>query len=138
MNIRYMTLEDRTLAKALRDHASDELFALRVQAKNGYVIEENKLPVGIMHHCIFWDSLPLMNLIYIAQEHRRKGYGTQAMRLWEEDMHRRGYKMVMISTQADEDAQHFYRKLGYADCGGWVLDNQPTELFMKKALRDPT
>lgn len=58
------------------------------------------------------------------------------MRFWEEDMRRRGYKMVMISTQADEEAQHFYRKLGYIDCGALVLDGQPTELFIKKAFID--
>lgn len=49
-------------------------------------------------------------------------------------MRRRGYEMVMISTQADEEAQHFYRKLGYVDCGAWMLDSQPAELFMKKNL----
>ena len=134
MIIRYMTSEDRAFARTLRDHATDEQFALRVQARNGYVLEEDGMPIGIMHHCIFWDSLPLMNLIYIAEEHRRKGYGAEAMHFWEEDMRQRGYKMVMISTQADEEAQHFYRKLGYVDCGAWVLDSQPTELFMKKAF----
>ncbi|MBQ8618023.1 MAG: GNAT family N-acetyltransferase [Clostridia bacterium] len=135
MNIRYMTPEDRAFAKTLRDHATDEQFALRVQARNGYVLEEDGVSVGIMHHCIFWDSLPIMNLIYLAEEHRRKGYGAQAMRAWEADMLRRGYKMVMISTQADEEAQHFYRKLGYVDCGAWVLNNEPTELFLCKTLK---
>lgn len=134
MNIRYMTPEDRAFAQTLRDHATEEQFLLRVQARNGYVIEDHGRPVGIMHHCIFWDSLPLMNLIYFPEAHRRKGYGTQAMRAWEEDMRSRGYKTVMISTQADEEAQHFYRKLGYTDCGAWVLDHQPAELFMKKTL----
>lgn len=134
MNIRYMTPEDRAFAKTLRDHATDEQFALRVQAQNGYILEENGVRVGIMHHCVFWDSLPIMNLIYLPEEHRRKGYGRKAMQAWEDDMRRRGYEMVMISTQADEEAQHFYRKLGYVDCGAWVLDGQPTELFLKKSL----
>ena len=30
--------------------------------------------------------------------------------------------MVMTSTQVDEEAQHFYRKLGYKDAGGFVVD----------------
>lgn len=49
-----------------------------------------------------------------------------------------GYKMVMTSTQADEDSQHFYRKLGYIDKGCLLLDNtpfeQPMEMFMIKVL----
>lgn len=66
MIIRYMTSEDRAFVKTLRDHATDEQFALRMQARNGYVLEEGGIPIGIMHHCIFWDSLPLMNLIHIS------------------------------------------------------------------------
>ena len=38
----------------------------------------------------------------------------------------------------DEDSQHFYRKLGYKDCGCLVLNipgfEQPLEMFMAKAL----
>ncbi len=49
-----------------------------------------------------------------------------------------GHKMVITSTQIDEEAQHFYRKLGYIDKGGLFFDNtpfeQPQELFMVKVL----
>jgi len=41
-----------------------------------------------------------------------------------------GYVAVMTSTNSDEQAQHFYRKLGYKDCGCLILDiprmEQPT------------
>lgn len=44
--------------------------------------------------------------------------------------------MVLTSTQVDEDARQFYRKLGYKDCGGFTIDvpgyEQPMELFMVK------
>ena len=47
-----------------------------------------------------------------------------------------GCGMVMTSTQVDESAQHFYRKLGYRDAGGFVVDipgcEQPMELIMVK------
>ena len=53
-------------------------------------------------------------------------------------MKNQGYGMVMTSTQVDEDAQHFYRKLGYKDCGGFTVDipgyEQPMEMFMNKAI----
>ena len=45
---------------------------------------------------------------------------------------------IMTSTQVDEEAQHFYRKLGYKDCGGFTVDvpgyEQPMEMIMIKAL----
>jgi hypothetical protein len=46
--------------------------------------------------------------------------------------------MLLTSTQVDEDAQHFYRRLGYKYCGGLTVDvpgyEQPMELFMVKQL----
>ena len=46
--------------------------------------------------------------------------------------------ILLTSTQVDEEAQHFYRKLGYKDCGGFVIDvpgyEQPMELFMIKGI----
>jgi hypothetical protein len=49
-----------------------------------------------------------------------------------------GYKMVMTSTQADEQAQHFYRKLGYMERGCLCLDgtpyDQPQEILMIKVV----
>ncbi|NLV92595.1 MAG: GNAT family N-acetyltransferase, partial [Firmicutes bacterium] len=42
--------------------------------------------------------------------------------------------IVMTSTQADEEGQHFYRKLGYRDIGGFVLPGEPLELIMIKEL----
>ena len=49
-----------------------------------------------------------------------------------------GYTMTLTSTQADEDAQFFYRRLQYQDCGILVLNDcplsQPAELFLCKTL----
>ncbi len=55
---------------------------------------------------------------------------------WEKDMKEQGYGMLLTSSQADETAQHFYRKLGYQDCGGLMITipayAQPMELFFAK------
>ena len=52
---------------------------------------------------------------------RKKGYGKRLMAHWEADMKSKGYEITLTSTQVDENAQHFYRKLGYKDCGGLFL-----------------
>lgn len=53
-------------------------------------------------------------------------------------MKQAGYGMVMTSTQVDETAQHFYRKLGYKDAGGFVINipkyQQPMELILIKEI----
>jgi ribosomal protein S18 acetylase RimI-like enzyme len=91
-----------------------------------------------MRYNLFWDNTPFLTLIYIDDAYQGKGYGRQAMLHWENEMRELGYKMVMTSTQADEQAQHFYRKLGYLDRGCLVLDNtpceQPLEIMMIKTI----
>ena len=60
------------------------------------------------------------------------------MEYWEKDMKAQGYGMLLTSTQVNENAQHFYRKLGYKDCGGFVVNiskyARPMEIFFMKAL----
>ena len=77
-------------------------------------------------------------MLFVDQEYQRKGYGKHLMEYWENDMKMQGYKMLLTSTQVDEEAQHFYRKLGYKDCGGFVIDvseyAQPMEMFFLKSI----
>ena len=77
-------------------------------------------------------------MIFIDCQYQGKGYGKQLIQYWENDMKRRGYEMLLTSTQVDEKAQHFYRKLGYKDCGGFVIDipqyAQPMEMFFIKSI----
>ena len=114
---------------------------LSAAGRLGFVICENGVPVGLLHYCPLWDNLPFLNLIVLLPEHRRRGIGRRAMALWEEEMSRLGYRMALTSTQADEDAQFFYRRLHYRDCGVLVLNDcplaQPAELFLCKTLPAP-
>ena len=138
MEIRYVREKDREFVMSIDRHVNDDQFVNRVNARMGYVIWENECPIGVMSHCILWDNLPFLNFIYIIEEYRNKGYGQNAMKRWEQDMKHQGYRMVLISTQVDESAQGFYRKLGYVDCGGLLFDHtpfdQPMEMFMRKVL----
>lgn len=62
------------------------------------------------------------------------------MEFWENEMKRKGYDLLLTSTQVNEEAQHFYRKLGFKDCGCMVFDipgyEQPLEMFMYKSLKE--
>ena len=133
-----MTRQDKALAMGMDAQMDESAFQNRVLTKSGYVLWEGEQPVGLMHHCVLWDNLPFLNLLYVLENQRGKGFGTQAMAHWEREMKDQGYKMVLLSTQADESAQHFYRKLGYVDCGSLVFQNtpfdQPAELFFRKVL----
>lgn len=138
MQVKYAEMADKEFVMSIDKHANEVSYNHHVYSKSGYVLWEHNKPVGLMNHCVLWDNLPFMNLIYVKEQYRNRGFGSQAIQFWEDDMKKQGYKMVLISTQADESAQHLYRKLGYIDCGGLLFHDtpmeQPMEIFLRKVL----
>ncbi|MDE7338952.1 MAG: GNAT family N-acetyltransferase [Lachnospiraceae bacterium] len=135
--IRYVQPDDKEFWYSLDRHLPEPGFMEKVNTARGYVLLEDGIPRGLLRYGLFWDNTPFCNLLFVEEAYRSKGYGRQLMEHWENDMERQGYGMLLTSTQVDENAQHFYRKLGYKDCGGFVVDipgyEQPMELFLIKA-----
>lgn len=97
-------------------------------------LEQDGIFIGWMRYGLFWDSIPFLNMMFLLEPYRRKGYGREALLAWEVKQARRGFLQVMTSTAAKEPAQHFYRKLGYRDAGGFFPLGEPYELLLVKEL----
>lgn len=138
IEIRYAALADKEFWYRLDRHLPEREFEKKVRDRQGYVLSEDQKPRAILRYNLFWDNTPFCTLVFVDWSSQRKGYGRKLMEHWEQDMRDQGYGMLMTSTQVDEEAQHFYRKLGYKDCGGVTFDipgfEQPMELFLSKAL----
>ena len=136
--IRYVSETDKNFWFGLDEHMRESEFYLKIRDKRGYIISDNEKPIGIMRYNLFWDNTPFLTMLHFQEASRGKGFGKQAMLFWENEMRMLGYTMVMTSTQVNEQAQHFYRKLGYKDRGGVILDGtpfaQPQEIIMLKVL----
>ena len=136
--IRYMQMKDQEFWFRLDKNLSEKEFANKVREKQGYVLTKNGKPVGLLRYNLFWDNTPFCTMLFVDWEEQGKGCGKKLMEYWEAEMKAQGYAMLLTSTQADETAQHFYRKLGYKDCGGLVIDipeyTQPMEIFLIKAI----
>ena len=136
--IRYMQKEDREFWYSLDRHLPQKEFDRKVRDQNGYVLTVNGQPAGLLRYQFFWDQLPFCTLIYVHPDYQRKGLGKRLMRHWEQEMKDQGHPLVLTSTQVDESAQHFYRKLGYKECGALILEfskyAQPMEMFLIKPL----
>lgn len=138
MEIRYAKRSDRDFWFTLDKHLPAAEFDRKVRDNMGYVLLENDTPIALLRYNLFWDNTPFCTLLFVDARYHRKGYGKALLSFWEEDMRRAGYGMVMTSTQVDEDAQHFYRKAGYSDAGGFVVNipayEQPMEMIMIKEI----
>lgn len=136
--IRKVEMQDKEAWYLLDKHLPESEFEEKVRCGQGYVCVEDEKIVGVLRYNLFWDNTPFCTMLFIDSNCRSVGYGKQLMEHWEQDMKSKGYGMLMTSTQVDEDAQHFYRKLGYKDCGGFVVDvpgyEQPMEMIMIKAV----
>lgn len=138
LGIRYAQMDDAEFWYRLDKHLPRSEFSNKVRDKRGYILLENGKPIGLLRYNLFWDNTPFCTMLFVDWAYQNKGYGKKLMEYWETDMKRQGYGMVLTSTQVDEEAQHFYRKLGYKDCGGFVIDipnyEQPMELFLIKRI----
>lgn len=136
--IRYVQKEDRDFWLKLDGHLSETEFERKIRDKMGYVLIENNIPIGLLRYHLFWDNTPFCTMLFVEWEYQQNGYGRKLIEFWENDMKSLGYGMIMTSTQVDEDAQHFYRKMGYQDSGGLIINipkyEQPMELFFIKAI----
>ena len=138
MQIRYLEQEDKAFWFNLDTHLSEAEFEKKIREKMGYVLLAGGVPVGLLRYNLFWDNTPFCTMLFVDWAHQGKGYGKALMAHWEEDMKKAGYGMLMTSTQVDEEAQHFYRKIGYQDAGGCVVNipgyEQPMEMIMVKGI----
>jgi Acetyltransferases len=138
VEIKYVEIENKSFWSSLDKDLSEKQFEKKIKDKEGYVLYLDHQPIGILRYNLFWDHIPFCTFLFISHEFQGKGYGKRLMEHWESDMRKQGYHVVLTSTQVNENAQHFYRNLGYKDCGGMIIDvkgyEQPMELFMIKTI----
>ncbi len=132
--IEYANENDIAGILELDGHIDQKILIRKISNNEVYVIREETDVIGMLRYSLFWDNTPFMNMICIKQSFQRKGLGSLMVKHWENDMKKQGHHRVMTSTLSNEEAQHFYRKLGYKDIGGFVLPNEPLEMLFVKDI----
>ncbi len=99
-----------------------------------YVLCDGKNIVGVLRYSLFWQSIPFVDLLYMDEAYRGRGYGRQMMEHWETVMQTMQYKYGMLSTQEDETAKYFYEKLGYRRIGAFLPPEQDADeiIYLKE------
>ena len=134
MNIRFAESDDFDTISNLDKHIAKKELLSAINQKRVLVAEENGEFTGWLRFNLFWDNTPFMNMLFVIEPHRGKGIGRQLVTCWESEMKSLSYKLLMTSTLANENAQHFYRKLNYKDAGSLLLPDEPLEIIFIKEI----
>lgn len=132
--IRFAESSDLNTLADLDKHISASELEHCINLRRVIINEADGKLKGWLRFELFWDNTPFMNMLFIVDGERGKGYGAALCDFWESEMQTLGYDLVLTSTLSNENAQHFYRKRGYKDCGALILPNEPTEIFLMKEL----
>lgn len=135
VKIEYADIGDFDYLARQDDHIAPAVLKDKVDRREVIVVRVDGRAVGWLRYGYFWDMVPFMNLLFVEADCRNRGHGTGLITFWENEMRARGHHLVMTSTQADELAQHLYRRLGYRDCGSMLVPGQiPLEIVLVKSL----
>lgn len=134
LTVRQADITDLAYLSANDKHISPDMMARKVEQGAVMILRADDVYGGWLRWGYFWDSIPFMNMLHIHKKLRGHGCGRMLVSAWEQAMHATGYDLVMTSTLADEQAQYFYRKLGYVDTGALLLPDEATELIFRKHL----
>ncbi|MCI9176585.1 MAG: GNAT family N-acetyltransferase [Lachnospiraceae bacterium] len=132
--IRYASSSDFELLSKYENHICETEIKKCISTKRVLIMFYEDTFIGWLRFNLFWDNIPFINLLYFLEDYRRKGFGSRLVGFWENEMLKSGHKIVLTSTQSNEQAQFFYRKIGYTDCGSLLLPGDPLEIIMLKKL----
>ena len=130
MEIRLAKEQDLEQIMQLDRHVPQERLIACIREGWVLVLADGVRILGTLRYNLFWQTVPFLDLLYLAESHRGRGLGSKMMTVWEQAMEEKGYPFVMLSTQADETAKEFYEKIGYRRIGGFLPPEQDAEELM--------
>jgi GNAT superfamily N-acetyltransferase len=134
MEIRYAEAGDMEMIAAYDEHISKAELENAIARRRILLLFVDGAYAGWLRFNLFWDNIPFMNLLFLFEEHRGKGYGKKLVVFWEHEMAEQGYGFVLTSSLSGEEGQFFYRKLGYTDRGDLALPDEALEIIFYKKL----
>lgn len=135
MQIRIADKKDLTVLLQYDRHVSLKELENSLGLGRVLIAEKRGCLAGWLRWNLFWDNTPFMNMLFVLEGYRGRGLGKALISCWEGQMKEAGYRLVMTSTLSNEEAQHFYRRLHYADAGALLLPGEPLEIIFMKEIK---
>ena len=137
MNIEIRTAVDHDIDQIIKLEHLISLDLLKEKVKNMEVLVclKDDIIIGVLRFGWLWDIFPFINYLWIIEKYRKQVIGKQLVDHLIYLTKNKNNNAVFTSTQADEEAQHFWRKIGFEDSGGFTFKKEPFELIMIKYLK---
>lgn len=112
----------------------DSKISSKIKNQEIVVAENENHNLGFLRFSYFWDSIPFLDMLLVVESKRLTGIGRKLVEFWFKEMEGRGYRRFMTSAMSHESAQFFHRKMGFVDCGSFVLPNENMEILFLKDI----
>ncbi|AOM80181.1 GNAT family N-acetyltransferase [Pedobacter steynii] len=134
MLIKYADSDSFKWLAEVEKHITSETLLDKINNRQILIAAVEGREIAYLRFGYFWDNIPFMNLLFVEEDYRKQGVGKRLAEYWESEMCKLGHSLVLTSTLSNEEAQHFYRKLGYQDAGGFTLPGEALEIILVKVI----
>lgn len=91
--------------------------------------------IGYIRYSFFWGTVPYMDKIRVADGQQRRGVGSAMFKFWEEEVRRKGYKILMTSSLRDDlEPLAWHWRNGFRESGKLTFgsfDSNPEIFYIK-------
>jgi GNAT superfamily N-acetyltransferase len=138
IDVRLATPDD--LAFVSRDgQLPSERVARMIADGQVYLATRDAQRAGYARVDYLWSKIPYLALIWVLEDHRRRGVGRTLLAAIERDARGVGHEFLYSSSQADEPTpQAWHRRMGFIECGFIAGINRGgvDEVFFRKPLSE--
>lgn len=132
--IRLAVSSDINDLKQLDQHIDSRNIAEKINNNDYYLVVKDKQIIAYLRYNLFWDIHPFVNMLYVCEPFRGQGIGLELIDYWETKMKEMNYHYLLTSTQVNEYAQHFFRRLNYKDIGSFNFPGEWMETILLKDI----
>ncbi len=108
-----------------------EVYDIEADINNNlvYIIEEKEI-IGFLRYSLFWNRIPFINMLYIKDIYRNKGYGKELLNFFIKEMQNKRFENIMTSCVAKENGKMFFLKNNFNITGGFNPFKEGYELIL--------
>ena|SRR5215203_2787003 len=104
MRIAFAGAEDLDYLVGEDRHVPPSVLEQKVGRREILVLWHDDHRAGALRYGHFWDEIPFMNMLWVREGLRSRGFGTRLIARWENEIRELGHERVMTSTLSSERA----------------------------------